>query len=226
MKARIVLQVAVVAMLVVGLGRADAQTLDEGAIAGALQAGAAKKPWSLMSTCIATTGFGETMLSGSGVQPTGSFDVRTSRAAGRIASIAYDAKRLYKPFGLADVTPELRDDSIVYVSVAPLDPARTGNTYNVPSPIERIVLKSKSNPNMVAQPSDIAFEAREWSNLVGGKVQGNAAVAKFNLADVRELPPGDVDVVVITQAGERRCKIGGKDRSRIIESASSTSQQR
>jgi hypothetical protein len=33
---------------------------------------------------------------------------------------------------------------------------------------------------------------------------------------VKELPAGDFDVVVITQAGERRCKVGAKDRARLF----------
>jgi hypothetical protein len=33
---------------------------------------------------------------------------------------------------------------------------------------------------------------------------------------VRELPAGDFDVVLVTQAGERRCKVGSGDRARLF----------
>jgi hypothetical protein len=82
--------------------------------------------------------------------------------------------------------------------------------------IERVVLKSKSNPNAVAQPTHLEFAPQAWSNLLGGTVQANSAWATFQLSDVRELPPGDFDVVVVTQAGERRCKVGTKDRAKLF----------
>jgi hypothetical protein len=94
-----------------------AQTLDDAAVGSALQAGLSKKHYSLglVSSCVAAPGFGAGLgasMAG-GVQPTGVFDVLVSRAAGRIAFLAAESKRLYKTFGLADVTPELRDDSTV-----------------------------------------------------------------------------------------------------------------
>lgn len=48
-------------------------------------------------------------------------------------------------------------------------------------------------------------------------IQGNQAVAVFHLNQVKELPPGDVDIVLVTEAGERRCKIGTKDRAKLIK---------
>jgi hypothetical protein len=52
------------------------------------QGGQSKKFSELVSDCVATTGFGESFSAGmaGGVQPTGSFDVVLSLAAGRIAS--------------------------------------------------------------------------------------------------------------------------------------------
>jgi hypothetical protein len=218
----------VVMMALVGYGRAEAQTLDDAAVSAALQAGVSKKYSGLTSSCSAGVGFGAGLgasMAG-GIQPVGSFMVMTSTAPGRIAFLASDAKRLYKSFTLADVTPEMRDASTVFVMIEPEKPARRQDTYEVPSPIEHVVLKSKTDGSRVAQPKDVQLSPREWSNLMGGKIEGNAAVATFALADVRELPAGDIDVVVITQAGERRCKINAKDRARVLEPMSSTSQQR
>ena len=36
---------------------------------------------------------------------------------------------------------------------------------------------------------------------MGGKIQGNSAVARYALSNLRELPRGDIEVVVIIQAG-------------------------
>jgi hypothetical protein len=78
------------------------------------------------------------------------------------------------------------------------------------------VLKSKTNPSAVVQPEHLEFSPVEWSNLLGGKVQGNSGWASFPIGAVRELPAGEFDVVLVTQAGERRCKVGMKDRTRLF----------
>jgi hypothetical protein len=35
-------------------------------------------------------------------------------------------------------------------------------------------------------------------------------------SDVQELPAGEIDIILVTQAGERRCKVGIKDRVRLL----------
>ena len=139
-----------------------------------------------------------------------------STNAGRIAFLAAQAKRLYKPFTRADVPPSLLV-SAVFVHADPDKPETNGKEISVASPIERIVLKSKPKPDVVIQPSSFETEAVEWANLLGGKVQGNRALAVFSLDEVRSLPAGDFDVVLVTQAGERRCKVGTGDRSRLFQ---------
>jgi hypothetical protein len=197
---------------------AQAQALDDAAVGAALQAGVAKKYSDMVSLCIAGPGFGAGLggaLAG-GIQPTGAFTVTTSGAQGRLAALAAEGKRLYKPFTLADVTPELRDASTAFISVDPHSPTKNQNTLEVASPIDRIVLKSKASPDRVLQPSDIKLTPQQWSNLMGGKVDGTSALATFPVAGIKELPPGDIDVVIITAAGERRCKISDKDRARLF----------
>lgn len=204
------------AMLLTFAPPALAQSIDDAAVDAAIKAGLSGKFSQLVSDCVATAGFGELMAS-TGVSPTGSFIVVASRAAGRIAIMAEDAKRLYKPFGVADVTPEMRDDSMLFVSVAPITPRSIGDTYHVPSPIENVVLKSKKQPNAVVQPVSSYSQPVEFSNLMGGKIQVNAVVSTFPYEAVRSMPAGEIDIVVITQAGERRCKIGTADRGRILK---------
>ena len=214
---RVIAFTAVVGMIL-SASSVEAQSLDDAAVDAAIKAGQNKKHGPLFSSCVATAGFGENMAAaiGGGVTRTGSFTVIVSRSAGRIAYMAADAKRLYKPFAISDVPDRIRANNLVYVTVVPHDPQRLSNQIDVASPIERVVLKSKTNPNAVAQPQDMELTPLEWKNLVGGVVDGNAAVATFPLGDVLEFPAGDFDIVVVTQAGERRCKVGKGDRQRLF----------
>lgn len=191
--------------------------LSDSEVADAIKAGEARKYDHLISDCIATPGFGEDLGAGmaGGIQRTGSYDVVLSGPAGRIAALAADGKRLYKPFTLAMASDELRAPGIIVV-VEPKTPARSGNVYRVPATIDHVVLKSKSKAETVVQPAGIDVSPVEWSNLLGGKVEGSRAIARFETSAVRELPPGDFDIVVITPQGERRCKVGTKDRERLF----------
>lgn len=206
-----------VAMLLVIASSTAAQTLSDADVTTAVQAGQSKKFDHLVANCIAGAGFGAGMAAGlaGGVQPDGAFNVTVSANAGRIAFMAADAKRLYKPFAAADVPEDMRAAAI-FVFADPQKPSHVNKTISVASPIERIVLKSKSNAEAVAQPAKFDTEPVEWSNLVGGKVDGTRGLARFDLAAVKELPPGDFDVVLVTQAGERRCKIGASARAKLF----------
>jgi hypothetical protein len=206
-----------VALVVATPSLSTAQNLDDDAVARAIKAGQDRKIGPLVSTCLATAGFGESMAAtvSAGVQRTGSFNVTAGANAGRIAQIAADARRLYTPFSTADVGDALRIP-MAFVWAIPQDPDQTGSIIRVASPIERIVLKSKIDERAVVQPETFSTEPVELKNLVGGSVTANSAVATFSLGAIRKLPDGDFDVVVITQNGERRCKVGRGDRNRVF----------
>lgn len=214
------LSIAALATLVLVGVTVPAQSLTDQQIADAIRAGEARKFSDLVSNCAATAGFGESMAAGlaGGVQRDGSYGVTVSGNVGRIAFMAARAKRLYKKFSIDNVTEELRAPAI-FVDVEPRDPSRSQQTISVAAPIEHIVLKSKVNPEAVVQPEKVDTEPVEWSNLLGGKVEANRAVAYFDYNAVKELPSGDFDVVVITPAGERRCKVGSKDRLKLFGSS-------
>jgi hypothetical protein len=197
-----------------------AQTLTDAQIAEAIKSGETKKYNHLISDCVATAGFGAGMAAAmaGGVNQTGAFNVVLSGNAGRIAFMAARAKRLYKPFAMENVTEDLRAPAVV-ISVEPQDPYHGAKSIDVAAPIEHVVLKSKANPTVSIQPKNVETEPVEWSNLLGGKVAGNRAVAFFEHNAVQELPPGEFDIVVITTAGERRCKVGVKDRTRLFPAA-------
>lgn len=203
---------------------AGAQNITDAEIAAAIRAGQAKKFGDLLSTCFATPSFGDLFKEAEpagGVKADGNYDVTVSTNAGRIAFLAADAKRLYKPFTATEVPDSLRKPA-VFVVAEPKPPTQIGAYMSIASPVEKIVLKSKVNPDAVVQPSGFEAQPLEWSNLVGGTVKGTRGLATFNLNAVREMPPGDFDVVVITQAGERRCKVGAKDRARVFSAKPSS----
>lgn len=191
--------------------------LTDADIEGAIKAGMDKKFSNLVSACDAHPGFGAIMNAGSGLQYTGTYDVVVSANLGRIASLAAEAKRLYKPFALADIGADLRAPAI-FVSATPVKPTarQKGRTIEVASPLDSIVLKSKTS-EAALQPVTFATEPVEWANVLGGKLEGTIGVATFSYDGFRELPPGDVDIVLITKAGERRCKIGTVDRTRLYK---------
>jgi hypothetical protein len=194
-----------------------AQELSDTDVVAAIKAGESKKFDDLVSDCVATPGFGENLNAGlaGGVQRNGSYNVTVAGNTGRIAYLAADAKRLYKPLTLDAVPEDLRRPAVI-VMVEPQKPSSSSNTIAVAAPIDHVVLKSKIKSDVVIQPLKVDTEPVSWSNLLGGKVEANRAVAWFNSSEVRELPAGDFDVVVITSNGERRCKVGTKDRAKLF----------
>lgn len=214
---RIALPVLIAALSAAPLAAQDALT--DAQVIEAMAAGATNKLNGLVSSCGATAGFGEGMAASmaGGVQPTGSYTVYLSSARGHLALKAKNAKRLYQPFGLADVTSEMREPRI-YLTAVPDDPSRTAKVIHIASPLDAIVLKLKdSKPPVAIQPETFETTPVEWKNLLGATLAGTSAVATFSIGQFKELAAGDVDVVLITKAGERRCKIGDKDRAALLK---------
>jgi hypothetical protein len=100
----------------------------------------------------------------------------------------------------------------VFVEADPHQPA-ANSSYGV-SAIEHVVLKSQNG--IVVQPDDFKAERVEWGVAQGLKAAPNRALVRFPVGGVRELPAGDFDVVLVTQGGERRCKVGAGDRARLF----------
>ncbi len=191
-----------------------AQSNDE--ILQAIAAGKNKKQAALMASCDAKPGLGEAMAGGmgGGLRPTGRYNVAVAGPLGHVASLAFEASRLYKSFGLADVTDDMRSPTI-YVTAAPDDPRRAGNSYSVASPIQSIVLTSKDNGG-AALSTDLRLEPVVWKNLLGASFSGTSATATFSREEVDALPAGELNIVLVTAAGERRCKIGASERAKVL----------
>lgn len=165
----------------------------------------------LFSRCNATALAVDRFFLGAGGHPElEHFHVSVSKTAGEIARLFADARRLYKTITPADVPDQLQTDA-VYVFADPHQPT----SGSPPAPIEHIVLKSKDSGGAV-QPAAFKATPVEWGTAAGGSKPPNRATARFDIGPVRELPAGDFDVVLITTSGERRCKVGARDRQRLF----------
>src|SRR5262245_27521432 len=109
-----------------------AQGLSDQAVNEAIKAGQSKKYDHLISDCVAMPGFSEGMFA-TGISPTGAYNVTVATNAGRIAFMAAEAKRLYKPFSAGDVTDAMRAPG-VFVWVDPHQPKRSSSSTSVASP--------------------------------------------------------------------------------------------
>jgi hypothetical protein len=137
------------------------------------------------------------------------FHVTVAKTAGQIALFLAEAKRLYRN-AESELTERMRIDA-VFVNADPHQPS----TGSFPAAIEHVVLLSKSSGAAV-QPIELNLDPVEWGVAVGARARPNRASARFELRQVRELPAGEFDVVLVTQYGERRCKVGAKDRERLF----------
>lgn len=172
------------------------------------------------------------------------FDVIIEGPVGRVMRAAREAKRDHRPFTAADVTVTLdgpfltvaarRDHSLTTANSAV--PWKGGQgIWVLPEAAEanreherqtlgsayrtEIVLRSK--PSGAGEPTVLT----PMGPLVDYRLPGRPPVrpspgsdmtASFDLAAVRALPEGAVEVVVfMSDAGERRCKISEKDRQAI-----------
>lgn len=130
---------------------------------------------------------------------------------GHVMRMAAEAKRKYKPFTVADVT-EAMLAPVVRLVVEPDPPTRRGRNL-VTTPIaEHVVIKGVKSRDAI-QPESQVLAPVSWSNQLGGKVEGQAVVASFPLDAFRAIPEGDVEVVIVTGDGERRCTLPVKQRA-------------
>jgi hypothetical protein len=159
---------------------------------------------------------------------------------GAIAFLAHQAKEGGKTPSVSDV-PTWALTPAAYVFVEARKPPRVWSASSgaiprveVPSSIEAIVINSMAAPVGEApkperfQVADASFSESSWleSQLptqIGpdGRprpmlFERSRARATFSSESVMALPAGDVEVVVVTKAGERRCSIRARDRVRLF----------
>lgn len=179
----------------------------------AIKFGQSGKASELVSACRAASSGPGLLDFRTGPSPHGSYQVSLGTNVGRVAFLAAEAKKKYMPYTKADVPEDLLKPS-VHVWVEPNEPVKFQKNVFWASPIKHIVLKSKAKDDAVVQPDKVETVPVEWTILVG-KFTGNKAYVIFPIDAVKALPAGDVDIVLITEAGERRCKVGQGDRRKL-----------
>jgi len=212
--------VALVLMSTVALAvSANAQSLPPEEIEQAIVAGQNGKHGQLLITCQAVIGFHEIFKGEkAGLDFTGSYEIHLSRTTGRIALLAAEAKRFYKPFSITQVPDDLKvSDAVMTVEpVAPLVSPSEPGSISVAALIETLVIKVWPNRNLVVKPTAFTTEPIEWPNVAGQTVRANRARARFRLGEIVELPPGALELAVVTPAGERSCIVPSRDRRRVF----------
>jgi hypothetical protein len=68
-----------------------------------------------------------------------------------------------------------------------------------------VVIKAWPNRKLFVKPTEFKTEPVEWPNIAGRTLQGNRARAKFQIGQMMELTAGELEVAVVTPAGERAC---------------------
>lgn len=195
------------------------QRLTDAEVEAAIRAGRDNEVKDFVRTCVAAPPLWSTFWGS--VRYPGLHTVTTSTNAGRIAFLAAEARRLQKPFTSADVPDELRTPG-VYVYVQPHQPKLVQSGLGMPrfesAPlIAGLVLQSKVAESTVLRPSSEVLEPIEWVDESGRVTPGNRATAVFDWHAVKNLPAGDVDIVITTRDGERRCVLASADRSRLLK---------
>ena len=186
------------------------QSVDQSPLETYRQAAKTGKEGQLVSRCFATESSLDRFMVGlSGHPEYEHYHVTVSKTAGQIALFLAEAKRLYRD-GTAELTDRMKTDA-VFVNADPHQP----ESGQAPAAIEHVVLLSKKSGAAV-QPLELQLAPVDWGTAVGARARPNKASARFELHQVRELPAGEFDVVLVTQYGERRCKVGAKDRERLF----------
>jgi len=212
------------------------QHLDDGIVEKAIKSGQENKFRQSISECQAGLSIGE-RRSSNGAWRFGLYEVVLSTNAGGISFLAAEAKRLQRHFTILDVPEWIRDPG-VSLFVDPVKPGRDwGGGIVVPSSIDRVLLRSKADPNSVAEPTRFEAQDAKWDDRtyewfrgqsyipptrVGVAMTGpvvfekGQATATFAIGTVKELVAGDLEIAVITRYGERHCTVGATDRRRLF----------
>jgi hypothetical protein len=216
-----------------------AQVLDDAGIARALKAGSDNKFGAWTAGCTAEASRSERRASKEVLRPTGSYDVMLSTNLGAIAVLAHQAKGGKTP-AVSEV-PTWALKPAVNVFVEPRTPPRDwGAAYRglpimeVPSSIERVVLSSTTAPTSAApepesfETADASFSESRWLESYLPKQIGpdgrptpmvferSRARATFSIESMKALPAGDLNIMIVTKDGERRCAIRARDRVRLF----------
>jgi hypothetical protein len=209
---------ALLCCLLIG-SSAAAQTLTPQQIEDAIAAGRNKKERQLVFTCPAVIGFGA-MFRGekAGINQTGAYAVTVSLPTGRIAQLSAAAERFYKHLEPDAVPADLRTMAVI-VTAEPGEPIVSSaptRSASVAAPIQQMVIRDFPWRHDIVRPDTLKLDPVQWSNVLGTTVNATRAEARFPLGAVRELTTGELEIILVTTAGERSCSMPERDRKRIF----------
>lgn len=160
--------------------------------------------------CQATAGFwrgmGDAAASGlAGRQHyQGDYIVIFASNLGLIAMAANQAHERYETFDLEDVDPSLYKRSMTLL-IRP-SAGRMGNVAAAGQIKHVIIRRRKTKREDIIQPKSVELSAEVYSNLFGAEFVASSAIVEFDHRDVLDIASrGDVEAIVVTTAGERRC---------------------
>lgn len=189
----------------------DGQTLTSAEVDAAVAAGVSGGKI-IESDCIATAGIMES------TEWRGSFNILARGPIAQIMHLSREGKREYKPITGATLPDDFRNRRL-YVWVVPQRPSLSRRTWQQTAPAASLVLKRKDssgdNPADILHPVTSEHLPFSWSNALGAKFEGQGIFATFDFDAFQAMPGTELDFVVVTDAGERRCKIGAKDRKAL-----------
>lgn len=198
---------------------AGGQSLSADDIEAAIQAGQKGTHQRLIATCQAVIGFREAFAAEkAGIVYSGSFEVNLSQTTGQIALLSAAARRFYKPFTVEQVPDRLKAVGVVMTAEPsqPYESSTLRGSVSMAAPIELLVIKAWPKRTLVVKPVEFTTEPVEWPNLAGQTLRANRARAEFRVGEILELPPGQLEVAVVTPAGERTCILSSRDRGRVF----------
>lgn len=171
----------------------------------------------LSRDCRANPGFGERLGANlvGGAHHTGGYRVTFTSHYGQIALAVKDSERNYMPAPAPDdISDDLREP-VLSLWIEPLgDTNRTDSTIDLSASINHVVIRPEDREEGVIQPIEFSTEPVTFQNLLGAEFVSTRALATFPADSALEASlERDLEVVLITEAGERRCNV---DNDRIF----------
>lgn len=132
---------------------------------------------------------------------------------GLIGMAAHQARQRYEAFDLEDVDPSLYKPSMTLL-IQPTG-GQMGNVAAAGQIKHTVIRRRKTKREDVIQPKSVKLSPEVYSNLFGAQFVSSSAIVEFDHLGVLDIASrGDVEAVVITTAGERRCWV---DNAKIVE---------
>jgi len=132
----------------------------------------------------------------------------------RVAAASAEATRKYVAFGPADVSAQMRAQTLEVGVQQALIQWPDGSLKSEVVTVDHVIIRGvdeNGDPGPPVQPTHVEPLPATWSNMMGGKVETKGVLATF---DLLALPPGELQIVVITAPRECKAKVGERDRAK------------